>query len=119
MLNQWYTLAKLRAEIEEREERVCWECKKFGHLACDYRDRKGEIKGKPIPQNKYEVIASRIMQCEVREEVKRQKIKEKKVQYFRYWGMGHYKWECPNIEAKKEKRRREKIVYTVSLQKMQ
>jgi len=49
MLNQWYTLAKLRAEIEKREERVCWECKKFGHLACDYRDRKGEIKGKPIP----------------------------------------------------------------------
>jgi len=29
-----------------------------------------EIKGKLTPQNKFEVIASRIMQCKVREEIK-------------------------------------------------
>ena len=33
--------------------------------------------------------------------------------------MGHYKWECPNIEVEKEKKRSEEVVYTVSLQKAQ
>jgi len=32
--------------------------------------------------------------------------------------MGHYKWECPNIKEKK-KRRSEKAVCIVSLQKAQ
>jgi len=68
MLNQWHALAKLRAEIEDREERVCWGCKRFGHLACNCRNKKGEEKGRLIPQNKFEVIASRVMQCRVREE---------------------------------------------------
>ena len=77
------------------------------------------MKKKPIPQNKFEVIASRIIQCGVREEVRRQEIEKKKVQYFRCWGMGHYKWEYPNIEIEKEKKRSEEVVYTVSLQKVQ
>jgi len=46
MLNQWCTLAKLRAEIEERERRVCWGYRKFGHLACNYRNREQEEKGR-------------------------------------------------------------------------
>jgi len=37
------------------------------------------MKKKPIPQNKFEVIASRIIQCGVREEVRRQEIEKKKV----------------------------------------
>jgi len=49
MLNQWHALAKLRAEIEEREGRTCWRCKRFGHLVCNYRNKKGEAEGKPIP----------------------------------------------------------------------
>jgi len=69
MLNQWHALAKLKAEIEEREGRVCWECKKFRHLVCNCRNKREERKRKPIPQNKFEVIASRVMQCGVREEV--------------------------------------------------
>jgi len=46
MLNQWHALAKLRAEIEEREERVCWRCRKFGHLAHNCRNREQEEKGR-------------------------------------------------------------------------
>ena len=61
MLKQWYALTKLRAEIERRERRVCWECKRFRYLACNCRNRKEEIKGKLTPQNKFEVIASRVM----------------------------------------------------------
>jgi len=91
MLNQWHTLAKLRAEIEGREERVCWEYQRFRHLACNCRNKTREMKEKPIPQNKFEVIASRVMQCGVRKEVRRQEKEEKEVQCFRYWGIGHYK----------------------------
>ena len=80
MLNQQCTLAKLRTEIEEREERVCWGCRRFGHLACNYRNIK-EAKGKPVPQNRFGVIASRVMQCGVREKakVRRQKTVEEGV----------------------------------------
>ena len=75
MLNQQHALAKLRAEIEGREGRVCWGCRRFGHLACNCRNMK-EAKGKLVPQNRFEVIVSRVMQCGVREEaiVSRQEI---------------------------------------------
>ena len=32
---------------------------------------------------------------------------------FRCWGVGHYKWKCPNIVAEKERRRREKYKGTI------
>jgi len=85
MLNQQRALAKLRAEIEGREGRVYWGCRKFGHLACNCRNEKEEKKGKPIPQNRFEVIASRVMQCGVRGEVKvrKQETVEEEVQCFR------------------------------------
>ena len=38
---------------------MCWECRKFGHLAHNCRNRKKETKGKPISQNKFKMIASR------------------------------------------------------------
>jgi len=48
------------------------------------------------------------MQCGVREEVKvrRQEMIEK-VKCFRCWRVSHLKWECPNIEVEKKKRREE------------
>ena len=102
LLNQKHALAKLRVELEERRGRICWYCKRFGHLAYNYRNKK-KVKGKPIPQNKFEVIVSRIMQCGMREEikVKRQETVEE-VRCFRCWGIGHYKWECPNIEVERK-----------------
>jgi len=59
------------------------------------------------------------MRYGIREEVKvqRQKRKEEKVKCFRYWVVEHYKWECPNIVAEKERRRREKVAYVVRPQK--
>ena len=60
------------------------------------------------------------MQYSVRGEVKvrKQKTVEEGVQCFRCWRMGHYKWKCPNIKEKKE-RRSEEAVCAVSLQKAQ
>jgi len=48
MLNQQHTLAKLRAKIEKRKGKIYWECKRFGYLACNYRNKKKKIKGKLI-----------------------------------------------------------------------
>ena len=85
MFNQWHALAKLRAEIEGKEGRECWGCKRFKHLAHNYKNKKGKEKGKLIPQNKFEVIASRVIQCKVREKIKirRQEVIEE-VKCFRY-----------------------------------
>jgi len=90
MLNQWHTLTKLRAEIKGREERVCWKCRKFGHLVYNCRNRKKEIKGKLTSQNKFEMIASRVMQYRVKEEIKvrRQEIVATYVDYKGYKGKG-------------------------------
>jgi len=120
MLNQQYTLIKLRAEIEGRKRRVCWRCKRFRYLACNYRNKNVKEKEKPISQNKFEVIANRVIQCRVEKEikVKRQEIIEE-VKCFRCWSIGHLKWECPNIEVKKKKKRKEETAYIARPQKMQ
>jgi len=117
MLNQWHALAKLRAEIERREGRIYWRCRRFGDLAYNCRNIK-KAKGKPVPQNRFEVIVSRVMQCGVREKakVRRQETVEEEVQCFRCRGIGHYKWKCLNIKVEKE-RRSEEAVRMARLQK--
>ena len=45
--------------------------------------------------------------------VRKQETVKKGVQCFRYWRVGHYKWECPNIKVEKERRRSEKVVCAV------
>ena len=69
MLNQQHALAKLKAKIEGRERRVYWGCRRFGHLARNCRNMK-EAKGKLVPQNRFEVIISRVMQCGARKQAK-------------------------------------------------
>jgi len=32
------------------------------------------------------------------------------VKCFRYWSVGHFKWECPNIEVEKKRKRDEEVV---------
>jgi len=50
MLNQQQTLAKLRAELEEKEKRKCFSCRKFRYLACNCRNSIGEEERKIIPK---------------------------------------------------------------------
>jgi len=92
MLNKWCALAKLRAEIEGREGRVCWGYRKFGHLAHNCRNREQEKKGRSTLQNRFKVLTSRVMKCGLRGEVKvrKQEVVEK-VQCFRYRGTEHRK----------------------------
>ena len=61
MLKEKQALISLRAQLEGRREREYWSCRKFGHLVCNCRNEKEKTKGKPIPQNKFEVIVSRVI----------------------------------------------------------
>jgi len=63
LLKEKHALAKLRTELEGRKEKLCRSCKGFGHLARNCRNRKEEEEGAVVPQNKFEVLSSRVMQC--------------------------------------------------------
>ena len=81
LLNQKCTLTKLRAELKEKKGKVF--------------------------QNKFGILVSKVIKCELRKEVKvrRQEMIKKEVQYFRCWKVRHYKQKYPMAKAKKEKRR--------------
>ena len=121
MLKEKQVLALLRAQLEGRRERECWSYRKFRHLVYNYRTKKEEKKEKrEKPQNKYEMLATRVMQYRVRDEIKvRWQKRIKKAKYFRCWEVGHCKWECPNIEVKREKRKSKQMACMVGLQKAQ
>jgi len=99
MLTEKQALASLRAQLERRQKRECWSCRKFRHLVYNCRTKKGEKKKKEKSQNRYEMLVARVMQCRVKDkvEVRQQEKVEGEVKYFRYWGVGYQKWEYPNI----------------------
>jgi len=101
LLNQKHALAKLRAELEERRGRVCRCCKGFGHLAQNCRNRDGEEKRGTVSQNKFEVLSSRVMQCNVRETtIRRQQTVE--VECFKFGEKGYKCRECPIWKGEKK-----------------
>ena len=73
LLKEKHTLASLRAKLEGKQERECWNCRGFGHQAQHCR-KKRKKKGKSVPQNKFKVLTSRIMKCGV--ELRRQEMKK-------------------------------------------
>jgi len=74
LLKEKHALTLLRAKLKRKRERECWRCKGFGYLAYNCRSQEKE-KGKLMPKNKFEVLASRVMKCGV--ELRRQEIKER------------------------------------------
>jgi len=101
LLKQKCSLVKLREELEEKKRKLYRCCKKFGHLAQNCRNRKKKEKRKTIPQDKFEMLSSRVMQSGERgQHIRRQE--EVVVECFKYREKGHKCRKCP-------KRREESI----------
>ena len=66
----------------------------FRHLARNYRNKEGKEKRGTAPQNKFEVLSSRVMQYNVKEKIIR-KQKMVKVKCFKCGEEGHKCRECP------------------------
>ena len=101
LLNEKHALAKLRAELEGRKGKLCRCCKKFGHLARNCRNKREEEKGTVVPQNKFEVLRSRVMQCGIEERVVRN-LRTVVIRCFKCGKEGHKYRECPLWVRRKE-----------------
>jgi len=101
LLKEKYALAKLREELEGRKGKLCRSCKGFGHLARNCRNRKEGEKGVEMPQNKFEVLKSRVIQCGV--EGKTIRSTRVAVECFKCGEEGHKCRMCP-LWKRREKR---------------
>jgi len=109
-LKEKCAFTKLREELEERKGKMCRSCKGFGHLAHDCRNKKEGEKGTTVPQNKLEVLGSRVMQCGVEwRMIRRHEVVV--VKCFKCGEKGHKCRECPLWEKK------ERVAYMAKPQK--
>jgi len=105
LLKEKHALAKLREELEGREGKLCRSCKGFRHLAQNCKNKRGEKRGTIVPQNKFEILKSKVMQCGVSEKSIR-RVGLVGVECYKCGGTGHKCRECPLWKKAKEKKRR-------------
>ena len=62
-----------------------------------------------------------MIQCGVRGEVeiRQQEREEEGVKYFKYQGVEHHKWDCPNMEVKRRREKKKEKMYIARPQKTQ
>jgi len=118
LLKQKHTLTLLRAKLEGKKEQECWSCKGFGHLVQNCRNKKGKEKRETAPQNKFEVLSSRVMQCDVKERMIR-KQETVKVECFKCREKGYKCREYPLWKGEKKLQVVEEVACVAMLQKAQ
>jgi len=101
LLKQKHALTTLRAKLEGKREQEYWSCKGFGYLARNCRNKEGKEKKRTAPQNKFEVLSSRMMQCDVKEGIIR-KQETVRVECFKCREKGHKYRECPLWKGEKK-----------------
>jgi len=107
LLREKHVLAKLREELEGKKGRLCRSCRGFRHLARNCKNKNKEEKGATMPQNKFKILSSRVMQCGVEEKTIRS-MRIVGVKCFKCGEKGHKCREYPLwIKRKNEK----KVVY--------
>jgi len=74
LLKEKCALTSLRAKLKGKQERECWKCRGFRHQAQHCRNKEKE-KGKLTSQNKFEILASRVMRCGVK--LRRQEVEKR------------------------------------------
>jgi len=94
LLREKCALAKLRVELEGRKGKLYRSCKRFGHLAQNCRNKNEKGKGATMPQNKFKILSSRVIQCGVEEKTIRS-MRTVGVKCFKCGEEGHKCKECP------------------------
>ena len=118
LLKQKYVLTSLRAKLEGKKEREGWSCKGFRHLAQNCRNKEGKEERGTTPQNKFEVLSSRVIQCDVKERIIR-KQEMVKVECFKCGEKEHKCREYPLWKGEKKLRVVEEVVHVAMPQKAQ
>jgi len=118
LLKQKRTLTSLREKLEGRKKRECWNCKGFRHLAQNCRNKKEKEKRGTAPQNKFEVLSSRVMQYNVKERMIR-KQETVKVECFKCGEKAHKCKKCPFWKGEKKLQVVEGAAHVAMLQKAQ
>ena len=117
MLKQRCSLTKLREELERRKRKLYFSCKKFGHLAQNCRNKKEAGREVMIPQNKFKVLSSKVIQCRVKEKKIRRQEEARRVECFKYVEEEHKCRECPLWKGMKERQVEKKTVHVTMPQK--
>ena len=94
LLKERYFLAKLREELEGKKGKLCRRYKGFRHLAHNCRNEREGEKKTVAPQNKFEILRSRVMQYGIEEQLVR-KQESVVVECFKCREKGHKCRECP------------------------
>jgi len=102
LLNEKCALTKLRAELEGKRGKLCRSYRGFGHLAQNCRNKREEEKKIVTPQNKFEALSSRVIECGMEERIVRN-VRTTAVKCFKYREKGHKCKEYP-LWRKKEKK---------------
>jgi len=111
-------LTLLRAKLEGKKKRECWSCKGFRHLAQNCRNKEGKEKREIALQNKFEVLSSRMIQCDMKEKmIKKQETV--KVECFKCREKGHKYRECPFWKGEKKLQVVEEVACVAMPQKAQ